>query len=31
MLVFRIGHNHKTRGIPFNPHLKESQYDFPHR
>lgn len=28
MLVLRIGHNRKTRDIPFNLHLKENQYDF---
>ncbi len=27
-LVLRIGHARKTRDIPFNLHLKESQYDF---
>ena len=27
MLVLRIGHNRKTRDIPFNLHLKENQYD----
>jgi len=28
MLVLRIGHNRKTRDIPFNLHLKQNQYDF---
>ena len=27
-LVLRIGHNRKTRDIPFNLHLKDNQYDF---
>ena len=27
MLVLRIGHDRKTRYIPFNLHLKENQYD----